>query len=344
MREITETQTPGRSLKGKRDRRAFLAAAAGAAAGATAATLLPQSAKPADAAPGDLLIVGQGNDGDDQTTVLTGTAKGVAPGTQNTVLHVENVAEDVGEGEDATGITGTSKRGSAIQGISETTAGVEGHTRGSPSASNPWVVGVAGFSRDASGTGPGAGTGVSGASGSGPGVDGHSETGQGVLGLSESGPGVVGNSESGPGVEGHSEGMAGVWGTGRLIGVLGWTREGGTAGVAGQAPGEIPGVIAHTQAPGGPMPPDGGVALLVTGRARFATAGAGTVPARASTATVSNAAVRADSHVTVTFTGDPGGASVGWVERQPDTGFIVHLSGRARWPVPFTYLIVEPGT
>jgi len=333
MREIRETQTPGRSLKGKRDRRAFLAAAAGAAAGATAATLLPETAKRAEAAPDGPLIIGQHNEGNGQVTSLSAELETVVGGPNEpaSTLALDNRAASLSPDERARALIASSF-GESIFGI----------TFGDP-AQGGAPVGVRGHS-SLPGGGYGSATGVHGRSGSGPGVAGQSESGPGVAASSQSGPGVRGDSESGPGVEGHSEGMAGVWGTGRLIGVLGWTREGGTAGVAGQAPGEIPGVIAHTQAPGGPMPPDGGVALLVTGRARFATAGAGTVPARASTATVSNAAVRADSHVTVTFTGDPGGASVGWVERQPDTGFIVHLSGRARWPVPFTYLIVEPGT
>jgi len=305
MKEIKETQSTGRSLKRKGDRRAFLAAAAGAAAGATAATLLPQSTKRAEAAPGEPLIIGQDNDGEDR----------------GTRLHATNGAFEAhgGNGIGVLGITNALAPGGPEEFLP---AGVLGSSL-LPGPGKPW----------------GEMTGVAGVSG----------TGTGVHGESESGSGVVGNSESGPGVEGHSEGMAGVSGTGRLIGVLGWTREGGTAGVAGYAPGEIPGVTAHTQAPGGPMPPDGGVALLVTGRARFATAGAGVVRARSSTAAVSNPAVRSDCHITVTFTGDPGGAAVAWVERrvaagqQPGGGFVVHLSGRARWAVPFTYLIVEPG-
>jgi hypothetical protein len=118
-------------------------------------------------------------------------------------------------------------------------------------------------------------------------------------------------------------------------------------GVVGVSPADGPGVQAYSgwyPSKGEPLVPDGGMALDVIGKACFSTAGAGVVPARANAVTVSNPAVTAASHITVMFTSDPGGASVAWVERQPDTGFIVHLSGRARWPVPFTYLIVEPGT
>jgi len=78
------------------------------------------------------------------------------------------------------------------------------------------------------------------------------------------------------------------------------------------------------------------------GKARFSTAGSGLVAAREDTAPVSNPAVTPNSHITVTFTGDPDRAQVAWVERQPGSGFVVHLSGRPRSNVPFTYLIVEP--
>ena len=89
------------------------------------------------------------------------------------------------------------------------------------------------------------------------------------------------------------------------------------------------------------MPSDGGLALAVSGRAGFLTAGSAVVPAWADSVAVPNAAVRPESHITVTFTANPGKASVAWVERQPGAGFVVHLSSRVRWDVPFTYLIVE---
>ncbi len=156
-------------------------------------------------------------------------------------------------------------------------------------------------------------------SGSGIGVLGASPIGMGVLGQSDSGHGVVGGSNS-------------------------------NAGVVGFAPGDTPGVAALS-APAfpGPLPvgpplpdPDGGLALDVIGKARFSTAGAWVVPAKADAVWVDNLAVTVDSHITVTFTGDPGRSSVAWVDRQA-TGFTVHLSSRCRSAVPFTYLIVEPG-
>jgi hypothetical protein len=95
---------------------------------------------------------------------------------------------------------------------------------------------------------------------------------------------------------------------------------------------------------------DGATALQVEGKAKFSTAAASTIPAGQDSASVSNSLVTAQSHVTVTLTGDPGQASsspgtkpvVVWVERRPGTGFVVHLSRPVRFATPFTYLIVEP--
>jgi hypothetical protein len=85
-----------------------------------------------------------------------------------------------------------------------------------------------------------------------------------------------------------------------------------------------------------------GVALEVVGKARFSTGGAGTVPALAASAKVANPAVTAVSHITVTLTDNPGRVRLRWVQRQPGTGFIVHLNRKAKRATPFTFLIVEP--
>lgn len=95
---------------------------------------------------------------------------------------------------------------------------------------------------------------------------------------------------------------------------------------------------------------DNATALRVLGSAQFSTAGSGTIAAGQDSASVTNATVTALSHITVTLTGDPGQASsspgakpvVAWVERQPGTGFVVHMSRPVRFATPFTYLIVEP--
>ena len=139
-----------------------------------------------------------------------------------------------------------------------------------------------------------------------------------------SGTAVAGHSNLGIGVQGAGPGGQGV-------GVYGYTFDG-------------VGVKAHcvsAAVPGHPTGPE--LALEVVGKARFSTASAGIVPAWANAATVDNPAVTEQSHITVTFMGNPGWASVTWVERQPGTGFIVHLSSRPWRKVPFTYLIVEPG-
>jgi hypothetical protein len=132
------------------------------------------------------------------------------------------------------------------------------------------------------------------------------------------------------------------------VGVYGIATEEGTGhptgpvGVRGRAPGTSPGVQAIS---GTGVWSDGGLALDVMGKARFSTAGAGVFAARANAVAVSDPAVTPDSHITVTFTGDPGNAAavVQWVERQPASGFIVHLRVPVFNETPFTYLIVEPG-
>jgi len=152
----------------------------------------------------------------------------------------------------------------------------------------------------------------------------HSESESGVEGHNTAGGrGVYGHSQNGPGVKGVS---------------------GGNPGVEGVAPGDFPGVRAVSRNLAEPNDPDGGLALDVVGKARFSTAGAGAVPARAVAVTVSNPAVTDKSHITVTLTGNPGRASVAWVERQPGSGFIVHLTAALLLrALPFTYLVVEPG-
>lgn len=140
--------------------------------------------------------------------------------------------------------------------------------------------------------------------------------------------GVIANSSE-LGVQARADGESGVGvnAGGRWIGVY---SEGGEVGVK----------AISTQ----------GSALLVEGRASFTTAGSGSIPAGQDSASVGNSKVTALSHVTVTFTGDPGQASsapgsrpvVVWVERQPGTGFVVHMSRGVRFATPFTYLIVEP--
>lgn len=271
-----------------------------------------------------------------------------------------------GLSRDLDGLHGDSEKAAGVYAESQTGEGAVGTSRGH--AGRAGVLGLS-FRPDAPPEAVipddlGEGTGVLGRSGSGPGVEGHSESGPGVKGGGLNGAGVLGITNfvpAGPGPSaagihgvsllpvggkpiGDAIGVAGASGGG--TGVLGSSVVG--AGVLGLAGADAPGVRALSAPCGAsglePGAPDGGLALDVVGKARFSTAGVGVVPARADAATVSSPAVTSDSHITVTFTGDPGRASVAWVQRQPGSGFIVHLSGKSRWAVPFTYLIVEPGT
>ncbi len=167
----------------------------------------------------------------------------------------------------------------------------------------------------------------------------NSNSGAGVAGLNQNPaePSIPGYYANGAG--------AGVYGeAGNGTGVLGRSQTGN--GVLGVAPGEAPAITALSSGdvPGPSMLSDGGLALNVVGKARFSTAGAAAIPRWRRLAFVPNPAVTANSHITVTLTGNPGLASISWVERRPGTGFIVHVSGWSIWDVPFTYLIVEPAT
>jgi len=327
MREAKKEKTPPAATEDaprRRNRRQAIALAGAAAAAATVAALGMEGGKKAHAGPGDNFILGQGNDGGTQTTSLE-----AAPGPDEpaSTLDLQNRTMPVGDDERARALKASSY-GEAIMGT----------THGNPEESP--ATGVLGLSQLAD-TPPGVviygpAPGVHGISGTGPGVRGRSQSGPGVEGRSLSGPGLSAYSESGPGAGGDSASGPGVLGQ----------SPGPGGGVLGLAPADAPAVHAYSgwyPAKGVPPTPDGGLALDVVGKARFSTAGAGIVRARREAATVENPAVTADSHITVTFTGDPGAASVAWVERQPGTGFIARLSSRPRWDVPFTYLIVEPG-
>jgi hypothetical protein len=132
------------------------------------------------------------------------------------------------------------------------------------------------------------------------------------------------------GVRGHG-GDTGVEGSSSFgDGVVGYTSENG-AGVRAVA------LYSSSTA----------TALHVEGVAKFSTAGSGTIGSRQDSGFIPNSRVTALSHITVTLTADPGTASTGgpavvvWVERQPGSGFLVHLSRRVARDTSFTYLIVE---
>jgi hypothetical protein len=315
---------------GRRSRRQAIALAGAAAAAATVAALGMERPKGAHATPGEPLMLGLVfNDSGMEATGLTAAVKGPSPQgpvfQPDFTLGVTNTAPTPGPDETAKALSARSYG----EGVAGTTAGDGPHSFGVFGASV--IPGPPGEPDLGWGPAPG----VAGASGSGPGVIGDSETGPGVAGSSQTGPGVEGRSQS-FGVSGHGQ-----------IGVMGRSGEpppadggkGGmpSAGVLGEAWAEgSAGVMAFSGQ--GPL-----LALKVVGKAQFSTAGAGAVRARMNAATVANPAVTADSHITVTFTSDPGSASVAWVERKPGTGFIVHLSSGPHRKASFTYLIVEPG-
>jgi hypothetical protein len=85
-----------------------------------------------------------------------------------------------------------------------------------------------------------------------------------------------------------------------------------------------------------------GRALAVKGRAGFSSCGSGIIAAGQASRTVSNQAVTAESHITVTLTANPGAsARLHWVARQAGS-FTVHLTQTVSSSTSFTYLIVEP--
>lgn len=90
---------------------------------------------------------------------------------------------------------------------------------------------------------------------------------------------------------------------------------------------------------------DGGWGLAVAGRARFSTAGTGTIDAGNDSKTVTVSGIVSDSTVVlVTFLGDPGvkAKELGFfVERQPPDQFTVHMTTTVRNSVPFGYLVIN---
>jgi hypothetical protein len=216
------------------------------------------------------------------------------------------------------------------------------------------------------GSGAANGVGVRGNSGSGAGVSGHSETGPGGQFSSTSstalqvtanveeveggsslhventhsfGTGIIADVQGGTGVVGRAVGSDG-------IGVRG--SAGGGIGVLGLIPHNGDGValLGTTTADDG-TPTLFGAALEVVGRARFSTAGTAVIPAGQSSAFVANAAVTADSHISVTLVSDPGSRSLHWIERDAGNGFTVRLTSapvNKRPGTTFTYLITEPST
>jgi hypothetical protein len=288
-------------------------------------------------------VLGQVNHQSHTTTIQMDAASG-AP-----ALHVGSSGGGAIQGDDPSGIgvLGTSSQSVGVYGASILNTGARGQSESgfgvAASSDSNWAVyawsnsgnGVLGHR--ASTTGGGAG--VQGFSGVSPspsslqvGVRGVGAE-IGVLGESVvGGEGVEGRSIGGPGVKGHSFGGDGVV---PGVGVLGISSGEGVRGVSDVASGA--GVVAENVA--------GGTGLRVIGRARFSTAGTGTLPAGTESIFVSDPGVTADSHVSVTLTSNPGLRTVHWIELGPGSGFTVHLTPiPARLPHPattFTFLVIE---
>ena len=141
--------------------------------------------------------------------------------------------------------------------------------------------------------------------------------------------------EPGTGVAGVAALEPGGEGLGPGVGVSGMSGTG--TGVDGVSNTGI-GVHARTNT-------SEGIALAVSGRSRFGTAGSAVIPAGQSSVFVENQAVTGDSHISVTLVSDPGRRELGWVERSPGSGFTVHLTDAPpprRPETSLTYLIIEP--
>jgi hypothetical protein len=175
-------------------------------------------------------------------------------------------------------------------------------------------------------------------------VDAFSENGRAVSAEAIETSAIFGHSTQYAGVEGSGE--DGVIGRAtEEIGIPGDGVQGSALNGNGVRGTSLAGVGVKAEAGG-----DSATALHVDGEAKFSTAAAGTILGGQDSAFVRNPVVTALSHITITLTGDPGQASSApglkpvtvWVDRQPGTGFVVHMSRPVRFATPFTYLVVEP--
>jgi len=212
----------------------------------------------------------------------------------------------------------------------------------------------------------GAGPGVMGESRGGVGVLGftgelhdaaHEHGAAGVVGMGSDRIGVFGESESEVGVMGESARFVGVWGcqeaspvdrlTVKPAGVMGSAIRAGTYAVCGVNGSGVGVRGMAVQADGVALEGEhtaGGLALQVKGRAQFASAGRGVVPAEADQVSVPSNELTAGSGVLVTLNGDPDGASH-WVEVDPKGGgFTLFLSKRMKHPLAFAFFGVEQPT
>jgi hypothetical protein len=315
--------------------------------------------------------------GHDGTNILhLGEANVVAPGARTFVtmdvdlsnaFQVQNV--NSGDGAGALRVLGSGRQ-PALTVESDASAGGPGFAAAIRGVSSGPGFGEAGR------FGEGNGIGVAGTSRSGPGIRGDSREGVAVEGRSESGFGGMFSTEEGD-FSVHVGGKAAAFAlgvdNGLLVGsaaggILAISRGGkpaiegdalpsefssgiGVQGVSGsdQTFGQGPGIgvqgISGTGI-GVEAVSENGLALRTRGKSAFSTAGAAVIPAKADSVFVTNPAVTGDSHISVTLASDPGPRQLQWVERNPGSGFTVHLSPapvNRRPETRLTYLVIEPG-
>ncbi|HYC00586.1 MAG TPA: hypothetical protein VEC57_15740 [Candidatus Limnocylindrales bacterium] len=272
-------------------------------AGAAAVGRVAGEPRAAHAADGSALLIGRVNSGSSITTLRV---PGQVPG-----LVVTHDTVDPNSPPDFTftsALRGDGGSSIGVEGNSASSIGVLGQT-GTPFLSDPnspIQIGVYGASIEAIGVG------------------GRSLHGFGVLGQTGGDLAIDPNEEM-P-VSGII-GLAGFSGDpndpGNLAGVVGFAMDP-----------NMPGILARNSSVDG-------LALDVRGRASFSSAGKGTVPAGADRVAVDHRSVSASSIVLVTLSSDPiGGRRLKHVE-VADGGFTVVLSGRAKVPVNFGFLVVN---
>lgn len=320
------------NLPGKKaSRRALFSLSAAAAAGALASSFLPSESAEAASATFDSATT---------DPAVSGTNTGSGPGVAGESSSGPGVT---GQSSTGHGVIGRSTSGNGVLGSSQSGNGVQARSLSEGGALNGINVAttslLAGPIDTTNPANLGSGPGVRGTSGSGVGVTGESQTVSGVLGRT--------HASNGP--------AAGVFGWALLPGVggpppysdaqlgpaIGVSGRGKDAGVEGSAPGEAPGVRAVSTTAGGA--PDNGLALQVVGKAAFSTAGTQTIPAGTQDYRVANPSVQSSSVVVVTLMSDPGGSGpvLSWAERQPGTGFVVHLTKKALAPIAFGFFIIN---
>ena len=255
------------------------------------------AAAPAAAADGDPVRLGRRNLASSTTRIVDTTASSTAVR-----------ARDSGPG--AIGLQGVSVEGTGVHGLSRDANGVQGES--------VFGVGVSGHSIE-----PGS-TAVSGDSTSGVGVQGGSHGGVGVQGNSQFSVAVRGGnvSETDPAIQGWAQnGQTGVMGRSTAFDEfdpIASPLHVGVFGVADRPGGR--GVLARSR---------DGRALQASGRVRFSTSGATTIPAGASEVTVTpEFRVVASAKVLATAQSDPGSpATVRFVTIDPAAStFTVHMT------------------